>query len=353
MPNQGNYKVFTNRVIENQAPIFNFKPACKNYMAGEKIGLESRPLNSTNVNLNDFVNLHQTIAFLIIRNDTILYEKYGQGYQDTSLVSSFSISKPFVSTLIGIAIDEGKINTENDKIIDYLPEFKNKGLEWQKITIKHLLHHTSGIRFTDKVLNPNSDNVRFYWGRHLRKEMLKMEIECPPETKFRYSSENVMLLAYILEKVTKGTLSAYLEEKIWKPLGMESQALWSVDRSDNQAIEKSFCCINARAKDFAKFARLYLHDGNWNGKQIVSKKWIQYSTHSNPEGNNRHYYNNNWGIGPQKYNSFYAVGLFGQFLYVYPEKNIIIVRFGKSETSYSPNYWKEIFLQIIDQLNTI
>lgn len=349
IPSQSDYKHFPQRIVNNEGPVYNFHKANKDYQLGTKIGLANRDFNSTNVSLDSFTTLHKTVTFLIIRNDTIVYEKYNKGYTSNSFVSSFSMAKPFVSTLIGIAIDEGKIKSENDFIIDYLPEFKDK-IGWKKITIKNLLQHTSGIRFTDSELDPASDNAEFYWGDNLRKRMINITLECPPNTKFRYSSENTLLLGYIIEKVTGGTISKYLEDKIWKPLGMEAPASWSLDRKDDKAIEKTFCCLQARAIDFAKLGRLYLNEGNWNGKQIVSKKWVEYSTHSDPSGNNKHFYNNNWGIGPLKYGSYFAVGLFGQYLYMYPEKNIIIVRFGDTEASYHPNYWQEVFLQIIDQM---
>lgn len=349
IPTQHDYKQFPQRTIRNETPSFYFKETKSDYKLGNSIGLTNRDLNSTNVPLDDFVNLHKTISFLIIRNDTVLYEKYSGKYSDTSFVSSFSMVKPIVSTLIGIAIDERKIKSINDFIIDYLPEFKKKS-GWEKITIKHLLHHTSGIKFSDGKFNLVSDNAEFYWGHNLRLKMLDLSIECPPDTRFRYSSENTLLLAYIIEKVTGSSISKYLEEKIWKPLGMEAPASWSLDRGDHKAMEKAFCCLQARTIDFAKFGRLYLNNGNWNGKQIVSKEWVQYSTHSDPSGNNKHFYNNNWGIGPLKYGSFYAIGLFGQYLYIYPEKNILIVRFGDAEAAYHPNYWNNIFIQIIDQL---
>lgn len=349
IPSQSDHKHFPQRIINNDKPTFYFNQPNIDYQLGTKIGVINRDFNSTNISLDSLVTLHKTISFLIIRNDTILYERYKKGYSSNSLVSSFSMVKPFVSTLIGIAIDEGKIKSENDFIVNYLPEFKNKK-GWEKITIKNLLQHTSGIRFTDKELNPLSDNAEFYWGDNLRERVLNLTLECPPNTKFKYSSENTLLLGCIIEKVTKGTISKYLEEKIWKPLGMEAPASWSLDRNDDKAIEKVFCCLQGRAIDFAKFGRLYLNNGNWNGKQIVSKNWVEKSTHSDPTGNNKHFFNNNWGIGPLKYGSYFAVGLYGQYLYMYPKKNIIIVRFGDDEISNHPNYWQEVFLQIIDQM---
>jgi CubicO group peptidase (beta-lactamase class C family) len=349
LPRQNDYKHFPQRIVENQKPTFYFTQPNQDYNLGKTIGLTNRDLNSTNISLDSFVNIHNTISFVIIRNDTILYERYTTGYKESSIVSTFSMVKPIVSTLIGIAIDEGKIKSKEDFIVDYLPEYRNK-IGWDKITIENLLHHTSGIKFTDNKFNPLSDNAEFYWGNNNRKEMLKLSLECPPNTKFKYSSANTQLLGIIIEKITGGTVSHYLSEKLWKPLGMETTASWSLDRKDSKAIEKVFCCLQAKTIDFAKFGRLYLNKGNWNGKQIVSKEWVNYSTHPDPRGNNKHFFNNNWGIGPLKYESYYAVGLYGQHLYMYPEKNIIIARFGNTETSYHPGYWQSIFLQLIDQL---
>lgn len=353
LPTQKSYTHFTQRKIENQAPTFNFTKPNKDYNLGSSIGLTNKSLNSTNVKLDSFVNLHNTISFLIIRNDTILYEKYNGKYTDTSLVSSFSIVKPMVSTLIGIAVEEGKIKSIDNPITDYLLEFKDKS-GFDKITIKNLLQHTSGIKSTDKKFNILLDNAEFYWGHNLREEISELAIKMAPNMEFHYSSVNTQLLALIIERVTNKSVSNYLETKIWKPLGMEAPAYWSLDRDDENGVEKAFCCLQATTIDFAKFGRLYLNKGVWEGKQIISKDWVEYSIHSEPNNTNnvnRHFYNNNWGIGPLKYESFYAVGLYGQYLYIYPEKNIQIVRFGNSSIFYNPNYWQDIFIQIIDQLN--
>jgi CubicO group peptidase (beta-lactamase class C family) len=352
LPKQNDYSHFPQRKIENQSPVFNFIKPNKDYGLGKLIGLTNKSLNPSNVELDSFVKLHNTISFLIIRNDTILYEKYNGKYADTSLVSSFSMVKPMVSTLIGIAVEEGKIKSVDNPIIDYLPELKNKP-GFDKITIKNLLQHTSGIKFSDQEFNIVSDNAEFYWGHDLRKEITGLTIKTAPNMEFHYSSANTQLLALIIERVTGKSVSKYLETKIWKPLGMEAPAYWSLDKQGEDGMEKAFCCLQARAIDFAKFGRLYLNKGSWEGNQIVSRDWVEYSTHSDPSNNNRHYYNNNWGIGPVKYDSFYAVGLYGQYLYLYPEKNIQIIRFGDSELSYNPNYWQDIFIQIMDQLNEL
>lgn len=349
LPNQNDYTHFPQRKVMNGGKPFYFNKSAKDYGLGTDIGLTNRDFNSTNVSLDSLVQLHNTFSFLIIRNDTILYEYYKEPYSDSSLVSSFSMVKPMISTMIGIAIKEGKIGSIEDAIVNYLPEYKDRE-GWEKIKIKHLLHHTSGIKFTDGKFSLTSDNAKFYWGNNLRKEVSKAELEFPPDTQFKYSSTNTQLLGMIIARATSTTLSNYFEEKLWKPLGMEAPASWSLDRNDDMAIEKAFCCLQARTIDFAKFGRLYLKEGKWNGEQIVPKQWVNYSTRPDPRGNNKHYYNNNWGLGPLKYGSYFAIGLYGQILYLYPEKNVIIIRFGNTDTSYHPNYWKEIFLQLIDQL---
>ena len=349
LPNQDDYKNFPQRQIDNEGAPFCFDYADKEYNLGNSIGLTDRDFNSTNVSLDSLVQLHNTLSFLIIRNDTILYEYFKEPYSDSSLVSSFSMVKPMISTLIGIAIDEGKIGCVEDFVVDYIPEYRNKD-GWDQIKIRNLLHHTSGIKFTDGKFSLTSDNAKYYWGNDLREELLEATLETQPDAKFKYSSINTQLLGRIIEEVTSGTVAQYLEEKLWKPLGMEAPASWSLDRKDEKAMEKVFCCLQARAIDFAKFGRLYLNNGNWQGKQIVPEDWVAYSTEPDPTGNNKHYYNNNWGLGPLKYGSYFAIGLYGQFLYLYPEKNIMIVRFGNTDTSYHPNYWKETFLQIIDQM---
>jgi CubicO group peptidase (beta-lactamase class C family) len=349
LPSHNDYKLFAQRRISNGHEVFHFRrPPIPNQI-GSTLGVNNRDFNAVSIKLDSFISLHKTNSFLIIRNDTILYEKYKNNHYDTSLVSSFSMAKPFISTLIGIAIDEGKINSVDDRIIDYLNEFQHKN-GWEKIKIKHLLKHTSGINFSDRILKLNSDNLKFYWGKDIRKEISKAKLETDPGAKFKYSSINTQLLGLILERVTKQSISQNLEQKIWKPLQMESPAYWSLDNQGELGMEKAFCCLQARAIDFAKLGKLYCNGGIYNGKQILSKEWIKYSIQPDFSENNKYFYNNNWGIGPLKYGSFYAVGLYGQYLYIYPEKNIIIVRFGDKNLRYKPSYWNTIFLQLIDQL---
>ena len=348
IPTQKDYKIFPSRFIAKSDNTFRFYEAKSDLDLGHKIMVDSRRLNPASVSLETMLDDHKTLSFLIIRNDTILYEKYFEEYNKASVVESFSVSKAFVSTLLGAAIKDGFVKNEDEPITNYIPELALKP-GFDKICIRHLLNHTSGIRFTTNS-SPTSDNAQFYWGRNLREKMFKLDVKEPAGTSFDYSSENTALLGLVIERATHKSLSQNLEEKIWKPLGMEYDATWSTDEASEKAIEKAFCCINGRAIDFAKLGRLYLRNGNWNGHQILPENWVNEVNQQSTNEGGRLSYHYNFGIGPKAYGSYYAAGLYGQFVYIYPQKNIIIVRFGETDLAYNPPFWHEIVLEIIDQL---
>jgi len=310
-----------------------------------------------------------TIAFLIIRNDSILYQWYGKNKDKSTITSTFSMSKSFISALIGIALDEGSIKSMNDPITDYLDFLDKK--EFSKVTIQHVLDMRSGIKFSENYFSPFGDIAKYYYGTNLKKYMKRLKMEGEPGKKFRYISLNTQLLGLILEKATSKPLTAYLQEKLWTPLGMEFDASWSVDSKKNKT-EKAFCCINGRALDYAKLGRLYINKGKWNGKQLISENWIKqayifterknnfvYSNHWWHTRDNipvkdsatiqKPYYSDKYAAVPDSYlvkpsRDFFAQGIFGQYLYVYPEKNIVIVRVAKREGRNV--FWPEVFKRI-------
>lgn len=197
----------------------------------------------------------------------------------------------------------------------------------------------SGIKFTESYINPFGDAATFYYGTNLRKYLNNRKPEQAAGSRHKYSSGDTQLLGLVLERALRGkTITAYLEEKIWRPLGMEYDATWSLDREDN-GLEKTFCCINARARDFSKIGRLYLNGGNWNGKQIVSKKWVEESTTADPESVN--YYKYQWWLEPN--GAYMMQGILGQYVYVNPAKNLIIVRLGKGAGNRA---WRTLFAEL-------
>lgn len=298
-----------------------------------------------------------TVCLLVIRNDSILYEWDRKGYKEEQITTSFSLSKSYVAVLIGIAIDEGHIKNTSDKVTDYLDCLDKK--KFETLTIQHLLDMRSGIRFSEKYFSPFSDIAKFYYGKDLKKYVQNLEPEYPPGKKFRYISLNTQLLGLVIEKATGRSLTQYLQEKLWTPLGMEYDASWSIDSKKNQT-EKAFCCINGRAKDYAKFGRLMLHKGNWNGKQIVSESFVDACTNFRGYKNGLLYSNHFWhtrnyypaadsamiaypyGIHKSSKDGsilhyykasghYFSQGLLGQYIYVAPEKKMIFVRVGKRE----------------------
>jgi len=347
VPESDDYKLFASRKIESGIHAFHFYKPDHNLNLGKTIEVDSRKIDATDQPLDEFLKEYKTLSLLIIRNDTILHEYYDQSKSDTSIVTSFSVAKAFISALVGIAISEGKIQGTETKITEYFPELQNQGFE--AVTIDHLLDHTSGIHYKENK-NHVGGALEFYWGKNLSQDIFNIRPYYVPGERFEYSNINTQLLALILKRATGMTVSQYLEEKIWKPLEMEYPASWSLSNNEADGTEKAFCCLNARTVDFAKFGRLYLNHGNWNGKQIIPESWIDQTLHSSKENGQRLTYHYNWGIGPGKYGSFFAVGLYGQFIYIYPEKNVVIVRFGKADLNYNPPFLYHTLLQICDQL---
>jgi CubicO group peptidase (beta-lactamase class C family) len=310
------HKKFQSRPLNSSSSPFNFQAT--------NSGKFPKELNGTP--FEKYLQDNKTVAFLIIKNDTIQYEKYFKGYDKNSTVPSFSMAKSVTSILIGCAIDEGLIKSVEEPVTHYIPELLKNGFD--KVTIKHLLQMTSGIKFNESYVNPLGDAASFYYGLNLRKEIERMKLKSEPGKRFEYVSGNTQLLGLVLERALKNrTVTSYLQDKIWTPLGMEYDASWSIDRKKN-GLEKTFCCLNAKARDFAKIGRLYKNKGNWNGKQIVSQGWVDESTKLDTSEGSASFYQYQWWL-PTPNEDFMAEGILGQFVYVNPAKDLIIVRLGK------------------------
>ncbi|TLS35960.1 serine hydrolase domain-containing protein [Pseudalkalibacillus caeni] len=360
------YKRFPSRgLAAAKENTFHFKKNINEklvHSASEKITYFASGKPSKITNLESFLTDNETTAFLIIKNDTILYEKYFNGYSRNSVNTSFSMAKSFLSALIGKAVEEGYINSLDDPITNYLPELKEKNM--QAITIRHLLTMSSGLSYSDGFLL-FGDGAKTYYPPDLRKIALQETfIKEGPGEHFLYNNYNPLLLGLILERATRQPVSAYLENKIWRLLGMEFEGSWSIDSKDS-GFEKMESGINARAIDFAKFGRLFLNKGNWNGKQVLSESWVTESTSPLPVipsgyyentkdwalfSNKKGYYSHMWW-GYERKNGehdFFAMGNFGQFIYVCPSKNLIIVRNGKDYGKVDA--WPEIFYEMANNL---
>ncbi len=296
--------------------------------------------------LSEFLEQNKTLAFLVIKNDSIVYENYFDGYNESSVIPSFSVSKVFVSALTGIAIQEGYLRSASQPITDFIPELLDNDPAFASITIADLLNMRSGIRFNEGYANPFADMAKFYYGRHLQDYLKNLKIESPPDQNYEYTSVNTLLLAMILERSTGRQLNDYLAEKIWQPLGMEYEATWSIDSKAGNQI-KAFCCLNARARDFAKLGSLYLNHGQWQGQQVVPEAWVEKSLSIiNDSRDSQGYpYTYQWRVLPS--GAAFAKGVLGQYIYIDLAKNVIIVRMGKKSGDVN---WAAFFGELVEGL---
>ena len=267
----------------------------------------------------------KTTSFLVMRNDTILFEKYWGDHTKETISNSFSAVKSFVSVLIGIAIDEGKISSIEARVGDYLPEFKKGKLS--NITIHDLLNMSSGLSWTESGKNPFSNNAEGYYGTELERLVLSQTVERRPGIKFNYQSGNTELLALIIEAATGKNVSDYLNEKIWSKIGTSHDAYWSLDHKNGQ--EKAFCCFYATTRDFAKFGLLILNNGVANGKRIIPASYMKLMFKNDPLKTAEKIPNTRYGLQWWTYNDVnYARGILGQYIIIVPHLNMVIVRTG-------------------------
>lgn len=287
--------------------------------------------------LNDLLAELETVAVLIIKNDSLLYEKYWDGYSDSSFSNSFSVAKSITSLLIGAAIKEGKIKSVDEPVGNYLPGFK-EGLA-AKLRIKDLLTMSSGSNWDESYSNPLSVTTESYYGNDLYKTATGVKIVKEPGTYHTYKSGDTELLGLVVEKATGRSLSDYAAEKLWQPLGAEHAAKWSMDKQSGN--EKAFCCFNTNARDFARLGQLMLDSGKWKGNAIIdSAYYMQSITACNiPDetGSPCNFYGYQWWIRPSYPGVFYARGILGQYIIVIPSKKIVLVRLGHKRSDERVN----------------
>ena len=301
-------------------------------------------LNTTHKNL-------QTVAFLIIKNDSIWHESYFDGYTNTSKSNSFSIAKSIVSAALGKAIMEGKIKSLDQKVTDFFPKLKGKFAK--EVTVGDLSSMASGLSWDEKYYSPFSIVTRAYFDDHLKEVILGLSIKDKPGQEFRYLSGATQLLAMCIEKATGEYLSNYVSEHFWKPMGAENDALWQLDEADT-GIEKAYCCIASTARDFARFGKLYKQNGVWNGKQILPRSFVEKSLQ--PRFSDSPEYGYGWWL--HQINGkrvFYMRGHLGQFVIVLPEEELIIVRLGhlKGKQTTTDPHSNDLYVYVEEALKMI
>jgi len=231
-----------------------------------------------------------------------------------------------------------------------VPELLEKDQRYRQITLRHLLTMASGIHYQELGM-PWGDDARTYYAPDLRAMAISSPITGKPGQVFNYNNYHPLLLGLVLERVTGRPVAKYLEEKIWKPLGMEAPGSWSLD-SERTGFEKMESGINGRAIDFAKFGRLFLHQGNWNGMQLVPAEWVDESTRLDATTDPVPYYQYFWWLNTEASgrHHFFASGKHGQLIYIVPEKDLIFVRFGRSDPYH---HWIDLFEALTDRITAL
>jgi CubicO group peptidase (beta-lactamase class C family) len=313
--------------------------------------------------LEDLLKRTGTRAFLIIKDDKLIYESYFESSREEAN-TSFSTAKSFSSALIGAAIADGSIGSVNDPVIQYIPEIAGRGLD--RLTVRDLLLMNSGIRYlhNDEIpfyMSPFSDDALTYYPPDLRKIALSVEAGgAPIGEAFRYNNYHMLLEGLIIERATGMHVAEYLQERFWKPMGAEFTASWSLD-SEESGFEKMESGFNARAIDYARFGLIFLHNGYWNGVQILPERWVIESTQplrpdprtwetmAEAREYGGYYKYHWWGIDNRDGTyDFHSHGKYDQIIYIAPRKNVVIVRLG--DRLDENVLWALVLQNIVDQM---
>lgn len=330
--------MFEYREVHRAGPVLEF-------IRDEQPLPESFVFEGKSHNVRELIERTGTTGLVVIKGNRILHESYYLGNTASSKAISWSVGKSFVSALVGHAVQEGRIASIQDPVTRYLPELKECG--YNGVPIKDLLNMSSGIRFNEDYGDFNSDINRMGRTLALRTSMkdfiLTLKSERPPGQFRHYVSMDAQVLGMLVAKVTGKSLSQYLEEKIWQQAGMESDAYWLVDST---GMELAFGTLNVTLRDFARFGVIYRNGGKSMGRQIVPAAWVTASVTpdaphlkpgKNPLASTLFGYGYQWWIPPEPEGDFLAIGVYNQFIYVNPKRDIVIAK-----TSAHPSYTKDM-----------
>ena len=276
--------------------------------------------------LTEINRKRKTKSFLVIKNDSIVYEKYYDGYSDSSISNSFSVTKSIVVSMLWKAIMLGYIKGVDQPVSDFFNEYKY-GLA-SKLTVGNLASMSSGMDWSEHYYSPFNVIAESYFTKDQRPLILSRKIVNEPGKSFKYLSGDTQLLGMVIEKATGSTLSDFLEKYFWKPMGAENSALWQID-SKEKGMEKAYCCFSATAKDFARFGKLYINKGMWGETKILDSMYVNLSL--KPVFENSTNYGYGWWLYDFEGKKVFTMnGHRGQFVISFPDENIIIVRQGEN-----------------------
>ena len=285
------------------------------------------------VKVDEYLSRTDTSALLILKDGKISYENYWlTGGKNVQWIS-MSVAKSFISALIGIAIDQGHIKSLEDEVTDYVPQLKNSA--YDNVRIKDILQMSSGASWNEDYSDPNSDINRsskiFAIGGSLDEFSASLKKELKPGSYNRYNSTDTQVLGMLLREATRTSVTKYMEEMLWHPMGAQDSGYWILDSKN---MEMAYAGFNATARDYAKLGELYRLGGKINGKQIIPSDWIKASVKpdaphlmpgDNPLSDFPLGYGYQWWV-PDLSGDFSAIGVYNQFIYVSPKSNMVIVK---------------------------
>ena len=274
-----------------------------------------------------------TTSFIIIKNDSIFYEQYTEGYSKESQTNSFSMAKSVITAMLFKAIDQGLIPSIHTKVQSILPEIS--GPYAAELTVGDLSSMASGLNWNESYTSPFSITANAYYNSHIRDLILGLKVVDKPGQSFKYLSGATQVLGMVIEKASQQSLSEYLSANFWKPMGMHSDALWQID-SQESGLEKAYCCIASNARDFGRFGQLWSNNGTWNGQQIIPESLAKMA--QLPRFPNSPIYG--YGLWLSNYKNkkiAYMRGILGQYVICIPEDDLIIVRLGHKRVNPDAN----------------
>lgn len=332
-PDARTYLAFPQEIIHKSDTAFHFIRTKKSRVDLDTLSV--RDGKNQSISFAEYFKKGRLNAFIVIRNDSILYEKYSKGYRDTTLTTVFSGAKSMVSIFLGQALKDGAVKSLSQKVTDYIPELR-QNTAFNQITLKNLLDMKSGLEFQDAlggiIKAFFSDEAKYYYTHDMKAELMKVKLVNKPGTVWKYKSIDPILLGWVIERATGKTLTQYGEEKLWKKIGTEYNASWGLDHEKGLANTASR--FQVTAIDWAKVGRLYLNKGKFNNEQVVPEDWVKQSVTlgsdkpASAKGWQKSAHHYLWWIPQAGENGdFAAEGMLGQRLYVDPKTNTIIVQF--------------------------
>lgn len=275
------------------------------------------------LSLQEAHDKYESIAWLVVKNDQIIQEAYWDIGGKESVSNSFSMAKTIVSLCMFKAIEEGYIKSMDQAVGDFLEPFKEG--DNALLTVGDLSRMSSGLSWDESYSSPWSVTTKAYFDKNLDELVLDLDVVETPGQSFKYLSGNTALLALVVQEATGMTLSDYCSQKFWQPMGASKDAMWMLDQKNG--VEKAYCCFNSNARDFARWGKMSLHLGNWDGKQLLDSMYIEKAIRpafdASPEYGYSFWLDDSFGT-----HVYFMRGILGQYIICIPEHDLVIVRLG-------------------------